>query len=163
MINNLIVFIHILISILNTTYGFIVQNKRYDYIFLTCIFLLLLHWTFFKGECIVSYWFKKIQNNDYELGSDFKNDDFQYVFGNYRFYAIFVINIIMMLNIYIVAKRNNIKKHIILLFILLFQTYIFGIYGFTNHNTNTNFQLFNEIIKILLILFGIYFYINNSI
>jgi hypothetical protein len=142
------------------------QNKRYDYIFLTCAYLLLLHWTFFKGECIISYLYKKLQNNDYELGSELNNDDFQYVLGDiskYRFYVMFVINIVFMLNIYIVAKRNNIKNHYILIFILLYKIYFCGVYFFTNHNTNTNFQLFNEIIKILLILFGIHFYINNNI
>jgi hypothetical protein len=54
-----------------------------------------------------------------------------------------------MLNIYIVAKRNNIKNHYILIFILLYKIYFFGVYFFKNLNTNKNFQLGEVVITVI--------------
>jgi hypothetical protein len=104
----------------------------------------------------MSYCFKKIKNNDYELGSDFTNDEYHYILGDYKYYANILASIILIINIFIISKRNNIKNHIIFIFILLLQSYILVLSFFTNYNNNTFFQLFNEIIKIFLILFGIY-------
>jgi len=160
MIINLLIFIHILVVLYTILYSICVKNNKYDYIYLAYIYFLLLHWTFFKGECIVSYYLKKIENNDYELGSDFTNDEYYYILGDYKYYANIVVSIILIINIYIIGRRNNIKNYIIFIFILLLQSYILVLSSFTNYNIN--FQLFNEIIKIFLILFGIYIFINNK-
>jgi hypothetical protein len=160
MIINLLIFIHILVVLYTILYSICVKNNKYDYIYLAYIYFLLLHWTFFKGECIVSYYLKKIENNNYELGSDFTNDEYYYILGDYKYYANIVVSIILIINIYIIGRRNNIKNYIIFIFILLLQSYILVLSSFTNYNIN--FQLFNEIIKIFLILFGIYIFINNK-
>jgi hypothetical protein len=115
-----------------------------------------------NGECIFSYCFKKIKNNDYELGSDFKNDDLYYIFGEYRSYVVIFLNIMLIINIYIACKRNNIKNYVIFMFILLFQSFSLNFSYFTDHHINTNFQFFNNIIKISLIFFGLYIYINKD-
>jgi hypothetical protein len=142
-------------------YVFYTKNNKYDYIYLTYIYFLLLHWTFLNGECIISYWFKKIINNDYELGSDFKNDDIYYIFGEYRSYIIIFLNISMMLNIYMVGIRNNIKNYIIYTLILLYQVFSLNFYYFTDHHINKQFQYFNNIIKNILIVFGLYIYTTS--
>jgi hypothetical protein len=105
--------------------------------------------------------FKKIQNNEYELGSDFTNDEYYYILGGYKYYANILASIILSINILIISNRNNIKNYIIFIFILLLQSYTLVLSFFTNYNIN--FQLFNEIIKIFLIFFGIYIFINNNI
>jgi len=160
MITNLLIFIHILVVLYTILYGICVKNNKYDYIYLAYIYFLLLHWTFFKGECIVSYYLKKIKNNEYELGSDFTNDEYHYILGDYKKYGIILASIILIINIFIISNRNNINNYIIFLFILLLQSYILVLSSFTNYNKNINFQLFNEIIKIFLIFFGIYIFIN---
>jgi hypothetical protein len=165
MINYLIIFVHILLILSQTLYGYCIKKNNYDHIYLVYVYFLLLHWIFLKGECIISYLYKKLQKNDYELGSNSINDDLHYIVGDYKLYIIFVLNIIFMISVFIVSKRNNIKTHYILIFILYYYVYILFLYYIRYHNininTNTNFQLFNDIIKILLIFFGIYFYRNN--
>jgi hypothetical protein len=162
MINILILFIHILIMLFNILYVFCIKNKQYDYIYLSYIYFILLHWTFLKGECICSYIFKKIENNNYELGSSFKNDELYYIFGEYRSYIAIFLNIMVMINVYMVCKRNNIKNYLIFIFILLFQSFSFNFYYFTDNYINTNFQFFNDIIKITLIFFGLYIFLNQD-
>jgi hypothetical protein len=100
LIDILIAFIHLLIILFTIFYVFYTKNKEYDYIYLTYIYFLVLHWTFLNGECICSYYFKKIQNNDYELGSDLSNDDAHYFFGEYRNYILILIHILVTVNIY---------------------------------------------------------------
>jgi hypothetical protein len=115
--------------------------------------------------------YKKIKNNDYELGSDFKNDDFDYVLSEYKSnkcYMVLLSDLLLILNIYMVCKRNNIKNYIIFIFILLIQFYKLILFYFTNYkclnniNTNTNFKLFNNIIQIILIFCGLYMYTNQD-
>jgi hypothetical protein len=158
MIDMLIAFIHLLIILFTNFYVFFTKNKEYDYIY----YFLLLHWTFLNGECICSYYFKKIQNNDYELGSDFKNDDLYYIFGEYRSYIIIFINIMIPLNIFIVTMRNNKKvNYIIYTLIFLFLTFSLNFYNYTDHHINKQFQYSNNIIQISLIFFGLYVYTNK--
>ena len=165
MIKELIAFIHLFGILLTILYVFLIKNKKYDYFYLGYIYFVLLHWTFLKGECIIAYLYKKIQNNDYELGSDFKKDDIFYIFsflGEYKKYIPLFLNIMVIINIYMITKRNNIKNHIIVLFILLFIAFIINFVYFTDHHINTNFQFFNDIIKISLIFFGLYIYTNQD-
>ena len=157
----LIIIIHLLVILFNSLYPICVQNIKYDYIYIIFIYLIYLHWTFLKGECILSYIFKKLNNNNYELSSDFKNDDFQYLFGDNKHYVTIILYILMIYNIYIIGNRNNIKLQYIIIFIFILIFNGLGIYCFTNHNNNVGFLLYNEVIKIILILFGLFFYANN--
>ena len=119
MIKELILFIHIIICLYLSFYAFIIKNTKYDYIYLMLLYFIIFHWLFFKGECILSYLFKKIEDNNYELGSSPKDDDCYYLFGEYRDYILAIKNILILLNIYILYKRNNNYECMIIIFILL--------------------------------------------
>ena len=166
MISKIIEYMHLLLTIFIAVYVFCIEDKYYDYIYLGYIYFVLLHWTFLKGECIISYWFKKLRNNDYKLGTDFINDDFEYLLSGYRQYILILVNILMVVNIYMVCKRNNIHNYIIILFALVYITffvsYALSFYYFDNYHINKNYLLVNNILQILLILFGLYIYINKD-
>ena len=164
MITKFITFIHLLIILLNISYVFCTKNKKYDYIFLLYTYFLILHWMFFNNECIISYVYKKMQNNDYEAGSDLNNnnnDDLYNIFGEYKFNILTFFHLLFMINIYMVARRNNIKQYLIFIFILIFNAYSLNLVITINYK-NTNFQFFNDIFKISLLLFGLYIYINKN-
>ena len=164
MITKFITFIHLLIILLNISYVFCTKNKKYDYIFLLYTYFLILHWMFFNNECIISYVYKKMQNNDYEAGTDLNNnnnDDLYNIFGEYKFNILTFFHLLFMINIYMVARRNNIKQYLIFIFILIFNAYSLNLVITINYK-NTNFQFFNDIFKISLLLFGLYIYINKN-
>ena len=154
MIISLIVLIHLLIRFFTIFYVFYTKNNKYDYIYLTYLYFLILHWTFFNGECILTIFYNKIVNNDYE--NEIDEIDFIFIFGKYKKYLIIFFHILMTINIYMVCKRNNIKDYIIFLFILLFLSCSFCKYYFIDHHINTNFKFVNKIIQISLIYFGLY-------
>jgi hypothetical protein len=160
MIISLIVLIHLLIRFFTIFYVFYTKNNKYDYIYLTYLYFLILHWTFFNGECILTIFYNKIVNNENEYEND--EIDFIFIFGKYKKYLIIFFHILMTINIYMVCKRNNIKDYIIFIFILLFLSCSFSKYYFTNRYINTNFKLFNNILQISLIYFGLYVYTNQD-
>lgn len=120
MIEKFIVFLHITIILYLSLYAFIIQNTKYDYIYLIFLYFIIIHWIFLKGECILSYLFKKIKNNNYKLGSDFKYDDYYYLFGENKNIILIIKNILVFLNIIILYKRNNSYKCIIIILIILY-------------------------------------------
>jgi hypothetical protein len=158
MINKLIAFIHLLLCIFSILYVFLIKNKQYDYIYLKVIYFILLHWALLKGECIISYLYKKMQNNDYEIGSNTKTDDLEYFFGEYTNYFHFFIQILTAINIYMLCKRNNIKNHVTFMFTFIYITFISLFYLLDRNQIN---QLY-DIIKIILIFFGLYIYLNQD-
>lgn len=84
------------------------------------LYFIIFHWLFLKGECVLSYLFKKIQNKNYILGNSPKDDDSYYLFGEYRDYILTLKNILILLNIYLLYKRNDNYGCMIVIFILLF-------------------------------------------
>jgi hypothetical protein len=52
-------------------------SNKYDLLYLSCIFIIVFNWNIFKGECIISYYEKKLLDPSYKLGdnkiSTFKN------------------------------------------------------------------------------------------
>jgi len=127
MIKNKILFIHIIICLYFMLYALIINNTKYDYdyIYLMLFYIIFYLTVFLKGECLLSYIFKIIENPNYKLGSDKKNDDFYYLFGKYRDCVIFIKNIFIVLNIYLLYKRNNnyIYISMIIILIILFILY----------------------------------------
>ena len=62
-------FIHLSIYIILFMGMFIIpQNNRYIYIYISLF--LGVHWIFLKGECLISYIEKKIENPTYKMGDD---------------------------------------------------------------------------------------------
>lgn len=52
-------------------------TTKYDLFYLCCILIIVLNWNIFKGECILSYYEKKLLDPNYKLGTNdnslFKN------------------------------------------------------------------------------------------
>jgi hypothetical protein len=160
MIDKLIMVIHVLLLLFLALYALIIKNTKYDYIYLTFIYIILLHWILLNGECIISYFFKKIKNNNYSLGDNFRNDDFYYLFGKNKNNILMIYNIMLLLNIYIVCNRNNINNYFIYIFIMLYIYYVIYFSYLTGNHINKKFIFIYYIYNIILILFGLYMYSN---
>jgi hypothetical protein len=62
--------LHFLLAILISLYGLLFEKSYYDKLYLFYEILLLISWTFYKGECPISYYSKKYTDKNYVLGSD---------------------------------------------------------------------------------------------
>jgi len=119
--------IHILVRLFVSTYALIIKDNKYDYIYFIFVYFIILHWLLFKGECLLEYLYKKILDNNYELGSNLKLGDFNYLFGEYNILIRNISRIFILLNMYIIYKRNDNYGCMIIIFILLliFVKYIY--------------------------------------
>lgn len=99
-----------------------------------------------------------MQNNDYEIGSSIKTDDLEYLCGEYTNYFHFFIQILTAINIYMLCKRNNIKNYITFMFTFIYITFVSLFYLLDKNQINQFF----DIIKISLIFFGLYIYLNQD-
>ena len=119
--------IHILVRLFVSTYALIIKDNKYDYIYFIFIYFIIFHWLLFKGECLLEYLYKKILDNNYELGSNLELGDFNYLFGEYNIFIRNISRIFILLNMYIIYKRNDNYGCLIIIFILLliFVKYIY--------------------------------------
>ncbi len=155
-----IITFHLFFMFFMTFYPFIFKKSIYDYAYIAFSYFILLHWMFLNGECAITYYFKKLENPNYIAGSDLYKDELKSVFKDHvKLIQLFLIihNLILMLNLFIVSKRNHIHSFFVISFLLLFEVYFYGLYFFKDHYRNPSFLLFQEILKYLTIFIGVGF------
>ena len=153
--------LHLLLTVYIVFYGFFSRKNRvFDFFYLFIVYVCPLAWTFYDGECPLTYYHKKGIDPSYK-GRDAKiSDDMTSIFGKevesfinkndkIIYFVVFIINAI---SIYLVARRQNFP--ILAIFILIFTT---NSYCFTILN-NMKFHSFYRIIFIgvLLYIFSMY-------
>ena len=126
---NLIKLFHYLNDLFLGFYIFIFTTNKYDIYYSLYFLLIVLHWNFFKNECILSYLEKKISNKNYQLGDNpyylpyrKNNKIFFYIIDFLKYLNLIIIMIrninnskILLINIiniiiHIMYKLNNFKK-----------------------------------------------------
>ena len=85
--------IHISGVILRNMYGFVGNGLPIlDYLYLLAYYVIPLSWLLCRGECVISYMAKKINNPNYRLGSESDNhSDLVELFPNKQCYHFFSI------------------------------------------------------------------------
>lgn len=154
---NIIGYIHIFLAILKDIYGYIfpkilVVDALYLIIF-ACIPLL---WIINKGECIISYYCKKCENPDYELGNEpFNHSDISNLFPNKTYYALFsnISTFVYIGSLLIVNYRTRIiPDYLLYLTIIFLLFYIYDMDLYNSYYTNIMFPYFHCILYVILII-----------
>ena len=116
-------------------YPLLFKNYIIDIIYIINITITVLGWFLFKGECWLSYYVKKYQNTDYNIGDNvFDHPDMRLVIpidekylSNFFIYSTFVTIILL----YIVNNRSRIiNVNIIYIISLIYLYYIFYVRKF---------------------------------
>lgn len=97
---------HMLCEIFLCIYVFILP-KRYDRVYVLYILLLIVLKLFFKYECIINYFDKKIIDSTYVLGSNPKYVPYKKLLYRNNQYFIFFINCLILLNLLLIFMRNT--------------------------------------------------------
>lgn len=138
---------HALLTIFVMFYGYFTQKNSFDFFYLFYGYSVILSWTFFNGECLISYYYKKLTNsNDNSIYSH----DLDVIFGE-KYEAILkkyhapifkIAEMLLLVSFYLVMARQ--KFPVIPIFILLF---IHASYYITIIN-NMDFHVFFRILSI---------------
>jgi hypothetical protein len=124
----LVGFLHFIFFLFVSTYGFAFKKNKFDYFYILLNMLIFLSWTFFEGECCISYYEKKKKNKDYVAGSNNQNVDDMFLWLGPEYEDIFyvlvrVLSIFGYISIYLVLKRNDYPNYIIYPYILMYLLY----------------------------------------
>lgn len=154
-------FIHLILTIFFSFYGFIFKKSILDYVFILYICGIIISWTFYNGECPITYYVKKYYNAMYICGEDSTHlTDMYLLFGNKPIVDISIVfsGMFYALSEYIVLKRNNYPLFIQIGFPIahIFYTMLLRCFG-TNLHKKPLFMKIQEGFKIviILLLFGI--------
>ena len=153
--------LHVLLAVYIVIYGFVSRkNSFFDFLYLFIVYGCPLSWTFYDGECPLTYYHKKGIDPSYKGRDSKMSDDMSSIFGKEvesfvnKYYTIicFIGYIINTISIYLVLRRQHFP--ILIIFMLLFTT---GSYGFTILN-NMHFHSFYRILLIgcFLCIFSMY-------
>lgn len=154
---NIIGYIHIFLGILKDIYGYIFpQISILDAIYLIIFACIPLLWIINKGECIISYYSKKCDNPDYELGNDpFNHSDISDLFPNKTYYTLFsnISTFVYIGSLLIVNYRTCIiPDYLFYITIILLLIYIYDMDLFNSYYTTALFPYFHAILGAILII-----------
>lgn len=144
---------HIIISIFILFYNNLFRFILCENLYVLLIFIKLIHWTLFNGECIFSYIDKKIKNDKYEPGQDLHKKDIK---NKYLEIARPFMYIWLTFNLNKIFIRLNVPKESSYLFIFIYLSYLTSLEIFENHNINKNFQRLNHLTQTIMLLWFIF-------
>lgn len=108
--DKLIGVLHAFFALFISFYGLIFKKNWFDYIYLFYTIIVLISWTFYNGECVLTYLIKKNKDKNYIAGTESTDlKDMYLVFGSKEI-VYFIVTILLFINVislYLVLKRNN--------------------------------------------------------
>lgn len=152
--------LHAFFAIFISFYGLIFKKNWFDYIYIFYTIIVLISWTFYNGECVLTYLIKKNKDKKYIAGTESTDlKDMYLVFGSKEIvYLIITISLfINVISLHLVLKRNNFPYFIyyFLPFLQLLYTISLRIQHSNLHKNNL-FLISQEIFKFYFIINLIY-------
>jgi uncharacterized membrane-anchored protein len=156
--------IHLLFAFTFSFYGILIKKNWFDNIFILYTIIIITSWTFYNGECPISYYIKKNRDKNYIAGKESVDlEDMKLIIGS-KSVIILITSIIVLLNstsLYLVMKRNKFPKITYILSPLCYVIYCFLLrYYYNNLHINKTFLFVQEIVKIIM-LFILFFVIST--
>jgi hypothetical protein len=156
MLNQVIGIFHALFAIAISFYGIIFRKSWFDVLFVLYTLIVLISWTFYNGDCPLTYYIKKDYNQNYVAGEDPTDlQDMYLVFGNKEIVYI-IITIAVVFNVissFIVLKRNGFSSYIYYGIPCFHLLYLISLRTFTNLHKNGIFLFLQNIFKIIFIIY----------
>lgn len=155
---------HLFSSVFTSLYGILFKKSWLDYLYVFYTLIILISWTFFNGECALSYYIKKKANKNYIAGEESTDiKDMYLLLGskNIAYFGVTFFTFVNVVSTYIVLKRNNYPSYIYYSFPLLSLLYTISLrVSPINLHENKTFLFTQEIFKayfILILLILIFF------
>lgn len=148
--------LHIIFATLISFYGFIFKKSWFDYVFIFYNIIIVLSWTFYNGECLITYYIKKYYDNNYISGKDPTDlKDMYLLFGN-KYYTFLIVSSTILINVlseYIVLKRNGYSSFEYIGIPLSHLMYTIALRTFKKLYENNLFLYIQNFFKLLFTIF----------
>lgn len=161
--DKIIGILHLLFAIGISTYGIFFSKNMFDSIYIIFNILILISWTFYNGECFLTYYIKKMKDKTYIAGTESTDiNDMYLAIGSKEIAYIFVtISVFLnMISLYLVLKRNSFPDFIYILLPIMHLLYTLSLrIQHTDLYKNKLFLTFQEIFKYYFIVCFIYIFV----
>jgi len=149
--------LHVAEMVFIATYAFILpKHKMVDYMFVFVISVGVLSWLLMKNECFISYAIRKMNDPEYEMGSDALNmNDLTEVIGlDWIHYFVNGVLFFMFISFFIAARRSQLlPNYLSTLFIACSVLYLTSVHLFTATHDNQMmmhyWKLYDTVFRIL--------------
>jgi hypothetical protein len=119
--------IHWIFSVFMALYAFMFRTKNgFDYVYLYILMLVILSWTLFNGECVLSYFIKRDEDPTYEAGQATNEAGDLVLLRDYQEainVVLFIGQFITCIGMYIVFTRNQVTPFISIPTVLTYILY----------------------------------------
>jgi hypothetical protein len=102
--------LHAFFAIFVSFYGIIFKKNWFDFIYIFYTIIVVISWTFYNGECLLTYLIKKNKDKNYIAGKESTDlTDMYLLFGSKEiiYFTVTISLFINMISLYLVLKRNN--------------------------------------------------------
>jgi len=102
--------LHTIYAIFIAFYGILFKKNWFDFIYIFLNIITLISWTFYNGECVLTYLIKKNKNKNYIAGTESTDLTDMYLLFGSKEIVYFIVTISLFINalsMYFVLKRNN--------------------------------------------------------
>ena len=124
---------HLALGLCKNIYGFIFPKSNLDMIYITGFAAIPFSWLLCKGECLISYAWKKYENSSYQLGDrPFDHSDVSDLFENKFLYGVYFhcTTFLYIGSVIIVNNRSHVVPKMLLystIVMLLFYIYFVNV------------------------------------
>ena len=147
---------HFLFAYFISLYGIFTKKNSFDFFYIFGIILLVTSWTFYDGECPITYYVKKSKNKNYIAGED--SNDLDEIFSSFASIKnivkqiSFISNFLLVISLYLVLSRNYNHWYIIFIIPLFTLIYLMACRYIKQSYKSNLFFIFQLIVKIYFIL-----------
>lgn len=123
----LIAYFHLVTTFILGTY-FFWGNIKFDRFYILIFMAINISWVVLSNECIITYFYKKIHDSNYEIGTSIDLDDFSLLVGEQNAkYFIWFLRASYALSLLVVLYRSKFNNTVNIALLAAFISYIFYI------------------------------------
>ena len=155
MIKKAILLLHFFLICYMCLYAFVFKKSRWDYFYLLFIYCIIFQWTFYNGECMLAYYYKRADDPTYVAGTNF-NTDYMLAFGDQFWFGPYthLRNLAFVASVFLVSRRSHVPFFLYGSFFVLFGLSVASSICYTT-GCDPMFVHYQKVIQLLFIVLGV--------
>jgi len=145
-------FLHLVLTLFLSIYGLVIKKNWFDWLYMYYSIIVTLSWTFYNGECLLTYYIKKNKNVNYIAGSNSTDltDMYLLVGTKQSTHILMIIGLLLdTISLYIVFNRNGYSKFMSALIAGIHLIYVISLRVVSIYNKY--FLFFQQLVKLFFI------------
>lgn len=155
MIKRAILLLHFFVICYMGLYAFVCKKSHWDYFYLLFIYCIIFQWTFYNGECMLAYHYKRADDPAYVAGTNF-NTDYMLAFGDQFWFGPYthLRNLAFVASVFLVSRRSRVPFFLYGSFFVLFGLSVASSIYYTT-GCDPTFVHYQKVIQLLFMVLGV--------